>query len=199
MTADVSRSKSLLFLATATILLSYISVYFLQNTTSKNSVLSVTTSCGVVLGKVSTTPQNTEIFEFYNIPYAIPPVGQLRFHPPQLYNKEHPWNSTINSAEQGKILCPQPSLVDGSVIGTEDCLYLTVRTTNLEHSRTVNPAEKDPVNPLKPVNPVKPLKPVIVWIHGGRFIHGYCCRPGYGFDNDLTETLDAVTVNINYR
>ena len=169
--------------STLTILLTTVAIlvaYFPSKTPtthpiSTTNTTSVTTTCGTVHGRISKSAQKN-VYEFFNIPYAAPPVGSQRFLFPELYNKERQWISDVDGTSYREIVCSQPSPHNGTAIGTEDCLYLTIRTTDLTAA-----------------------KPVIVWIHGGRFIHGYCCQPGYSFDKDLTETLDAVTVNINYR
>ena len=60
--------------------------------------------------------------------------------------------------------------------GTEDCLVLSVRTSDLSASR-----------------------PVIFFIHSGSLAVGYGASPGSSFDSETTHRVDAVTVNINYR
>lgn len=55
------------------------------------------------------------------VPYAAPPVGPLRFAPPQRYRG---WNGSYQAAEY-KPPCPQLPLKNG-VIYIEDCLYLNI-------------------------------------------------------------------------
>jgi len=85
------------------------------------------------------------MFAFKNIPYAAPPVGDLRWRPPQ---PALPWSGTRDASLFGDS-CPQPfvkNLSAGlSLPGNEDCLKLNVFT---------------------PTKPGKNL-PVMVWIHGG--------------------------------
>ena len=85
------------------------------------------------------------MFAFKNIPYAAPPVGDLRWRPPQ---PALPWTGTRDASLFGDS-CPQPfvkNLSAGlSLPGNEDCLKLNVFTPN---------------------KPGKNL-PVMVWIHGG--------------------------------
>ena len=90
-----------------------------------------------------TTEYNMNVFK--NIPYAAPPVGDLRWRPPQ---PAASWNGTRDASQFGDS-CPQPyvkNLSTGLALpGNEDCLKLNVFT---------------------PQNPGKDL-PVMVWIHGG--------------------------------
>ena len=77
----------------------------------------VRTEQGVVAGK-----KVDSVFAFLGIPYAAPPVGDLRFRPPQPHA---PWPAPRPASEYGNI-CPQLS-ADG-VAGSEDCLFLNVFT-----------------------------------------------------------------------
>ncbi|CZR69318.1 related to acetylcholinesterase precursor [Phialocephala subalpina] len=48
----------------------------------------VLTSSGIVQGHVASWPENTSVFEFLGIPFAQPPLGQLRFAAPQAYQQD---------------------------------------------------------------------------------------------------------------
>ena len=89
------------------------------------------------------TEYNMNVFK--NIPYAAPPVGDLRWRPPQ---PAASWNGMRDASQFGES-CPQPyvkNLSTGLALpGNEDCLKLNVFT---------------------PQKPGKDL-PVMVWIHGG--------------------------------
>lgn len=89
------------------------------------------------------TEYNMNVFK--NIPYAAPPVGDLRWRPPQAAAS---WSGTRDASKFGDT-CPQPNLKnenrDLGLPGNEDCLKLNVFT------------------PRKPGNDL----PVMVWIHGG--------------------------------
>lgn len=60
---------------------------------------------------------------FLGVPYAAPPVGNLRFLAPQ---KHFGWNGTYQAIEQGR-RCPQLPVKEGSDNG-EDCLFLNIWT-----------------------------------------------------------------------
>jgi para-nitrobenzyl esterase len=92
------------------------------------------------------TEYNMNVFK--NIPYAAPPVGDLRWRPPQ---PAATWSGTRDASQFGDS-CPQPYVKNLSaglgLPGNEDCLKLNVFT------------------PLKPARDL----PVMVWIHGGGLI-----------------------------
>ncbi len=114
---------------------------------------------------------------FLGIPYAAPPVGDLRWQPP----KPHaPWTQTLNATKFGNT-CPQITelgVFAGPVSVTEDCLYLNVFTPR--------------------TNPAKKL-PVLLWIHGGGLFDGE------SNDYDASALVKGgpagptVVVTINYR
>ncbi len=139
---------------------------------------------GVPAGSVQ-GQENDGTREFLAIPYAAPPVGELRFSPPQPVT---PWNSTL-AGDTYPAGCSQlPTLTNSNVrIENEDCLYLNVWTPN-------------------PV-PTKPL-PVMVWFHGGSNVSGstadFVPFPDYEtvrlYDgHTLSRTGNVIVVTVNYR
>ncbi len=112
-----------------------------------------------------------DIRAFLGIPFAAPPVGKLRWMPPQ---EAAPWKKTKKCVKFGPA-CPQPKQnKDGNY--SEDCLYLNVWT----------PA-KDPDEKL----------PVMVWIHGGGFNFGSAAQSEYYGKNLAGKGV--VVVTLNYR
>jgi para-nitrobenzyl esterase len=77
----------------------------------------VCTESGAVRGMIV-----DDVRTFVGIPYAKPPVGELRFRPPQ---RADTWQG-VRSAEQVGSMCPQ--IRSGSVVGNEDCLTLNIWT-----------------------------------------------------------------------
>ena len=116
---------------------------------------------------------------FRGIPYAAPPVGELRFRAPQ----PHPgWEGVRDAGDFGAI-APQISN-DGleELLGSfpqpqsEDCLFLNVWTPGVDGAR----------------------RPTLVWIHGGGFTIGSGSEPYYA-GATLADRGDVVVVTINYR
>ena len=108
---------------------------------------------------------------FLGIPYAAPPVGELRWKPPQEVTS---WTQVRASTAFGPS-CPQPKQKSDGTF-SEDCLYLNVWT----------PAKK----------PDEKL-PVMFWIHGGGFNFGSGSLPEY--DGKNLAQKGVVVVTINYR
>ncbi|XP_073998509.1 venom carboxylesterase-6-like [Rhodnius prolixus] len=133
------------------------------------------TTEGRLSGYQSKSRSKRSFIGFSGIPYAKPPVGNLRFQDPQ---PPEPWEG-IRKAQFFGNMCLQSlhniRFVNSAVVGSEDCLYLSVYT----HS-------------LKP----ETLNPVLVYIHGGVFEFGggeFEGRPGNFMDHDV------VVVTMNYR
>jgi para-nitrobenzyl esterase len=129
----------------------------------------------VAQGELEGQPTGMGPFVFKGIPYAAPPLGELRWHAPQ---PPAAWNGVRDAAKFGAA-CMQPESQSSGVTRStmsEDCLFLNVWT----------PA-------LKPAQPA----PVMVWIHGGSFVSGAGSLPGY--DGTRLAIRGIVVVTINYR
>ena len=132
----------------------------------------VQTPCGTVQGTVNTLPfTNESSNHYYGIPFAAPPLGALRFRPPQ--PPQCPWAGILNGTT------PSPSCVQPSGSGSEDCLYLSVAT----------PANRSASDPLLPV---------MVYFHGGNLISG--SAPNSQLDVLAVRVPgQMVAVGVNYR
>lgn len=114
---------------------------------------------------------------FLGIPYAEPPIGELRWAPPEPHA---PWIAPLAASAYGN-RCPQATSPFGQPSTGEDCLFLNVYTP---HRKTV------------PERDLRRKRPVMVWIHGGAFQVG----SGESYDpTKLVTTGDVVVVTINYR
>lgn len=117
---------------------------------------------------------------FRGIPYAQPPLGELRFRPPA---PARPWAGERDATRFGSS-APQPGLMMAALPGMdvgaqgEDCLYLNVYA----------PAGARPGD----------RKPVLFWIHGGGFVIGSGSQAVYD-GASLVRRGDVVVVTINYR
>ncbi len=111
---------------------------------------------------------------FRGIPYAAPPVGNLRWRVPQ---PAAAWNGSRRAYGFGPA-CPQAPGKDIHLNDmSEDCLTLNIWTPARQQSQT-------------------PL-PVMVWLHGGAFATGGTQMPIY--DGSALAAKGVVMVTINYR
>ena len=97
--------------------------------------------------------------EFLGIPYAAPPVGDLRWQPSQA---RAPWVQPLDATKFANH-CPQVASPFGVAGLTEDCLYLNVFTRHTGDDRGDREASR--------------RRPVMVWIHGGGLTAGASERP----------------------
>lgn len=67
---------------------------------------TVETETGAVMGKIESLPLGKATYEYLGIPYAEPPVGDLRFADPR---PAKPWSGIRDATSYGKA-CPRPSL-----------------------------------------------------------------------------------------
>lgn len=121
---------------------------------------------------------------FKGVPYAQPPVGELRFRRPQ---EHEPWDGVRDCTRFGAA-CPQADLRGMDLYGkefydgteyncNEDCLFLNIWT----------PSDCDENSSL----------PVMLWIHGGAFMHGHGGEKE--FDGEGFAQKGVILVTINYR
>jgi para-nitrobenzyl esterase len=118
------------------------------------------------------------VAEFRGVPYAVAPVGERRFAPPQ---PAESWAGTRSATKDGPIAPQSASRVYASMgsfeaVQAEDCLYLTIWTPEGTSSN----------------------RPVVVWLHGGGFMTGAGSAPWYD-GAALARACGAVVVNVNYR
>ncbi|KAJ9593458.1 hypothetical protein L9F63_014987, partial [Diploptera punctata] len=125
---------------------------------------------------LTTSRSNKTYFSFVGIPYAKPPVGNLRFMRAQ--PAEH-WDGIRDCTKDGN-MCPQfvSDTSEFKYVGNEDCLVLNVYTPTLPTT-------------------IDFKLPVMVWIHGGEFLYGTGNR--IAFEPDYLIEEDVIIVTLNYR
>lgn len=135
----------------------------------------VHTGLGSIRGSILESRLGRKFYAFRGIRYANPPVGALRFQPPEPVAA---WNGTLDATDDGP-MCPQPAYNRSEV--SEDCLRLNVYTSAI-------PADNVRIRP----------RDVMVYIHPG----GFYVFSGQSSNNAGPQNLmdrDIVLVTINYR
>lgn len=89
-------------------------------------------SVGKVKGRWQVGLYGDGFYSFEGIPFAKPPLGDLRFVAPV---PADPWNHELD-ARQEKFVPLQSERMTGQVIGSEDCLYLNVYTKHVSTSNS---------------------------------------------------------------
>ncbi|MEA5004117.1 MAG: carboxylesterase/lipase family protein [Christensenella sp.] len=110
-----------------------------------------------------------DVLSYKGVPYAKPPVGDLRFMPAQ---KPEGWEGVLDASSFGAA-CPQTKKYK---VSSEDCLTLNIWTPGTD----------------------KKKRAVFFYIHGGSFCMGAGSDPEYNGAN-LAKNGDVVVVTINYR
>ena len=133
-------------------------------------------------GKVRGTDLNS-VFVWKGIPYAQPPIDNLRFHPPQ---QPEAWTDIRDATAFGPTAPQQLMQMNVNLFVTEeagtpeptseDCLYLNIWSPQADDRK----------------------RPVMVWIHGGAFVVGSGSQPDYD-GATFAEQGDLVVVTLNYR
>jgi para-nitrobenzyl esterase len=133
----------------------------------------IETDAGAVAGTTGSSP---EIHVYKGIPYAAPPVGDLRWREPQ---PVLPWKKPLRADHFGP-MCMQgavPAGLSRTASGmSEDCLYLNIWTA---------------------AKSSKEKRPVMVWSHGGGYTMGSGDDPR--FDGEALARKGVVLVTYNYR
>lgn len=157
---------------------------------AQDSVPPTTPVVDTALGQVQGLTDDG-ILEFLGIPYAAPPIGDLRFKPPQ---PAKPWEGIHDAVTLGapcmqmysasgprtsdftrQIQTIFPTLGEAK-IDNEDCLFLNVWTPAADGAK----------------------RPVMVWFHGGGYAYGSGGWPAYDGRN-LAEKGNVVVVTVNHR
>jgi carboxylesterase type B len=144
---------------------------------SKNNGISVTINDVKINGRKEKI-DGKEVNVFLGIPYAEPPIGDLRFKKPLPVKKSA---QSIDATEWPKPCLQQIFLLQNYLNKnfSEDCLYLNIWSPITNGKNSV-------------------LKPVMFWIHGGGLLIGSSAE--YYYSGEVLSTKgDVVVVTINYR
>jgi para-nitrobenzyl esterase len=163
------RNRTLLAIAFA---LAFSGLAFFTDNTTQATDNSIRVDGGLISG---TTADGVRSFK--GIPFAAPPVGELRWKPPQPVVA---WEG-VRQADSFGPECPQSPYPSGSMYyappqkQSEDCLYLNVWTAAKAGDK----------------------RPVMVWIHGGALTRGSGSNAVY--NGTALAKKGVVLVTINYR
>ncbi len=131
----------------------------------------INTSTGKIQGTIE-----RDVFVFKGIPFAEPPIGDLRLNAPV---PKESWDGVLDAVKFGpealqpyNLNTPQPRPTQSE----EGCLTLNIWTPKIDNEK----------------------RPVMVWIHGGSFIYGSGSRPIY-YGTNFVHRGNVVIVTINYR
>jgi para-nitrobenzyl esterase len=145
------------------------------NSASTTDPTIVTVESGTVQGAMTGA-----VLSFKGIPFAAPPVGNLRWQPPQA---PAAWSGIRQSTSFGHdcMQANDPAVTPLATTPSEDCLYLNIwRTTN----SAVGAAQNAKL-------------PVMVWIYGGGYVVGGTSIPQY--DGTQFAKQGVILVTLNYR
>ncbi|XP_030751218.1 esterase FE4-like [Sitophilus oryzae] len=154
------------------------------NEVRDNNDLQLTLQDGIIQGQEETTISNKTFYSYVGVPYAKPPINDLRFREPQPPEK---WTGILDATVEGPF-CAGVNIsamvkMEFKPQGEEDCLYLNVYTPR-------DPKESNPRN----------LLPVLVFYYGGAFLGGGPVKDRYGADffmeNDLIVVLPHFRISI---
>ena len=133
----------------------------------------VNSSSGVIVGY-----EKNKVISWDDIPYAKPPIGELRWRAPQPLDISAKEN--LLKQKENNFCVQEPSGLGGSegsdyISGTEDCLYLDIKAPQTHKNE---------------------LLPVMFWIHGGGNTTGL--KDIYDFSS-MVKKHNVIVVSINYR
>jgi len=148
-----------------------------SNHEKTGATMNQTVHATLPAGTLTGVQERGGVCRFSAIPYARPPVGKLRFAPPEAAT----WQGDLDATQPGPVAPQLPSRLrdamgDFNAPQSEDCLHLTVWTPAADSAR----------------------RPVVVWLHGGAWQSGGGALDWYD-GSALAARGDLVVVAVNYR
>ena len=144
---------------------------------------TVQTESTKFIGSIAKEKNNNKNISFLGIPFAQPPVNELRWKAPRdLTNVPETFDATKlpnRCMQVSNFYDSMDGIEGGSIIGSEDCLYLNIYVSE----RALNSKEN---------------LPVMFWIHGGGNTWGYSASNIYT-SGDFVLEHDVILVTTNYR
>ena len=141
-----------------------------MNPIQQGNMLTISTSSGVSQGTL-----NKNVVSWEDIPYAIPPEGDLRWKAPRALISPESNIQPLDGNGCLQVASIYAGIQGEGIVGQEDCLYLDIKA---------------------PVNNLNRRLPVMFWIHGGGNTSGV--KDYYDF-SELVREHDVLVVTINYR
>ncbi|KJE94283.1 acetylcholinesterase [Capsaspora owczarzaki ATCC 30864] len=156
-------------LAAATVLLAIATIAHADGT------VVIQTKSGPVKGNV----HSNGVTSFHGIPFAEPPLGELRFASPLALQRN--WTDPIDcTSNTTTLMCPQIRLDIFDIMGQEDCLYLDIY---------MPPGAQASATQL----------PVMFWIYGGGYAFGDKFELGLYNGINMSYNNNVIIVAANYR
>ena len=173
MITKIAKLLLILFFSSSTHLIAY----------EKDENASVKIGETTITGTVIQNSNGENMLAWFSIPFAKPPVGELRWKAPRSFeitgNELDASNLPNHCVQVSNFYDEIDGIESNSIIGSEDCLYLNIFVSE------------------KAMNSNKKL-PVMFWIHGGGNTWGYSASNLFT-DGDFVFDHDIVLVTTNYR
>jgi para-nitrobenzyl esterase len=174
---DVAKSRAARrLLCSAILAVASLSPFAVAANSGAASAASLSSDVNVAQGALRGTPRDASgVVAFKGIPYAAPPVGELRWRSPQ---PASPWTGTRDATAFGPRCMALPGRGLAKLVGpaSEDCLFLNIWTGAKSSTER---------------------RPVMVWLHGGAFQFGAGAE--LNTDGLRFAANGVVLVSLNYR